>query len=57
MTPKYNVQTRGCKFPRWTFCTTVEDLPEDYELHYSDQVVTYRDLRTWLSNVDDYMPE
>ena len=44
-------------YPTWIFCTTVEDLPEDYELHYGDQVVTYRDLRSWLSTVDDYMPE
>lgn len=44
-------------YPTWIFCTTVEDLPEDYELHYGDQVVTYSDLRAWLSNVDDYMPE
>ena len=44
-------------YPVWIFCTTVEDLPNDYELHYGDLVVTYSDLRAWLSNVDDYMPE
>lgn len=44
-------------YPTWIFCTTKEDLPEDYELHYGDQVVTYDDLRDWLSDVHDYMPK
>lgn len=44
-------------YPNWIFCTTKEDLPEDYELHYGDLVVTYDDLRDWLSEVHDYMPK
>jgi len=44
-------------YPIWIFCTTVEDLEEDYELHYGDLVLTYDDLKDWLSNVDEYMPK
>ena len=34
----------------------MEDLPNNYELHYGD-FTTYDNLCNWLSTPDDYMPE
>ena len=38
-----------CKVPMWILVLSYESIPEDYELHYGDYVLTYEDIKngTW----------